>query len=66
MGGPKSWKSVFLNDFGGSNFPPWTFFLYSDDTFIRPTFWVEQSLFHKFCMKKSFEGQKIHFSFFDF
>ena len=53
-------------DFGGSNFSPWTFFLYSDDTFIRQTLWVKQSLFHKFCIKKSFWVPKIHFLFFDF
>ena len=61
--GPKIMK---FSLFGGSNFSPSAFFLYSDDTFIRQTFWVEQSFFHKFCMKKSFWGPKMHFSFFDF
>ena len=51
---------------GPRNFFPWPFFLYSEGTFIRQTFWVEQSFFHKFCMKKSFWCPKMHFSFFDF
>ena len=48
---------------GHRNFFPSPFFLYSDDTFIRQTFLVEQSFFHKFVMKKSFWGPKMHFSF---
>ena len=51
---------------GHRNFFPWQFFLYSDDTFIRHTFLVEKSFFHKFFMKKSFWGTKMYFSFFDF
>ena len=60
--GPKMKFSLL----GDSNFSPWAFFLYSDDTFIGQTFWVEQSFFHKFCMKKSFWGSKMHLKFFDF
>ena len=49
---------------GLRKFSPEQFFPSSEDTFIRQTFGVEQSFFHKFCMKSSFWGPKMHFHFY--